>query len=339
MKSVLINGLNQIEIREIPDPSVPEGGILVKMKSAAVCGTDLKMIANGHRDLSLPRVPGHEGIGVVVESLHADFKAGDVVAVYPGIFCGECENCLNGCTARCESIEIFGFNRDGLFRNLVPFTKEESSSLVVLSDNADDIYLSLAEPLACCISAYRKVSVNNNYALILGAGSVGSIFAALLLSNGWKKVVVADKNPYRLNKQLPSGVETINCKASAIDSVLETQGINYRFNLIVPCCPEGLSWDFWNYMAPGGAAILFSGSAGNLNEKAINVNEVHYRELMLAGSYGCNMEDFKNAIETLGQDGIDLSFLQPYTLSIDEIPDCFKKIDTNKIKKIIINRF
>ena len=151
MKAAFITGINQLEIRDIPETAVPDNGVLVEMKSAAICGTDLKMIANGHRDLSLPRIPGHEGVGLVVESLHPDFKSGDVVAVYPGIFCGKCNNCLNGHTARCDSIDIFGFNRDGLLRTLIPFSEDETSSLVKLLVDSDDIRFSLAEPLACCI--------------------------------------------------------------------------------------------------------------------------------------------------------------------------------------------
>ncbi|MGD9157863.1 MAG: alcohol dehydrogenase catalytic domain-containing protein [Desulfobacteraceae bacterium] len=340
MKSAFITGINQLEIRDVPEPVVPDNGVLVKMKSAALCGTDIKMILHGHRDLSLPRVPGHEGVGVIVESLHSDFNAGDVVAVYPGIFCGECPGCLNSYTARCDSIGIFGFNRDGLFRALVPFTGDEASSLVKLSGDSNDINnFSLAEPLACCISACEKVSVVDNSALIIGAGAVGSIFSALLLSKGWKRIVIADENPDRLNNQLPYGVKTIKTGSSSVGTVLEKNEINHHFDLIVPCCPEGLNWDFWNFMNPGGAAILFSGNAGGLNNKAIDANEVHYRELVLAGSYGCNMKDFKKAIEMLEKRSIDLSFLEPYTASIEELPECIKKIKDKNIKKIIINNF
>ena len=96
MKAALITGINKLEITDVPDPVIPENGVLVKMQSAAVCGTDVKMLANGHRDLSLPRVPGHEGCGVVIESLNDNLKPGDGVVVYPGIFCGKCKNCLKG---------------------------------------------------------------------------------------------------------------------------------------------------------------------------------------------------------------------------------------------------
>ena len=66
---------------------------------------------------------------------------------------------------------------------------------------------------------------------------------------------------------------------------------------------------------------------------------MHYRELILAGSYGCNINDFKDAIEMLEQNLIDLSFLSPYTASLEELPECIEKIKDKNMKKIIINRF
>jgi L-iditol 2-dehydrogenase len=86
MKAAVVTALNQIEIREVPDPALPHGGVIVKMVSAAICGTDVKMLINGHRDLILPRIPGHEGAGVVVETDNERFKKDDVVAIYPGVY-------------------------------------------------------------------------------------------------------------------------------------------------------------------------------------------------------------------------------------------------------------
>ncbi len=339
MKAAFITGINHLEIKEIPDPAVPENGVLVELLSAAICGTDVKMITYGHRDLSLPRIPGHEGAGAVVESNNARFMSGDIVAVYPGIFCGKCNNCLNSYTARCESIKVYGFNRDGLFRKLVPFTDDELSSLVPLSAGARTDYISLAEPLACCISACRKVSVKKESALIIGAGSVGSIFAALLSARGFKEVVVADSNIERLEKDIPRNAGVIEAKVESLESSLSAKGKSRCFDLIVPCCPEGLDWNFWPFMKPGGAVILFSGNNRGLGNQTVDLNEMHYRELVLAGSYGCNVNDFKEAVEMLEQGKIDLSFLSPYRASLEKLPECVEKIKNKDVKKIIINKF
>jgi L-iditol 2-dehydrogenase len=339
MKAAFITGLNQLEIREVPDPALPSGGVIVKMLSTAICGTDIKMILNGHRDLVLPRIPGHEGVGVIADSLHPEYKPGDVVAVYPGLFCGRCLECLDGHTARCDSIKIYGFNRDGLFRSMVPFEGDELSSLVPVSKACDYHLLSLAEPLACCISALNKVHVKKGSALIIGAGSVGVIFAALLLSKGFDEVVIADRSKEKLKSQVPANVRIIESDTDTIESLLTSERVNNGFDLIVPCCPDGLKWRFTRFMKPGGSAILFSGNNRGVDSSEIDFNELHYRELVLAGSYGCNICDLRDALGMIEHGEIDLSFLSPHYASIDEIPECIEMLKGNSIKKVIINRF
>lgn len=339
MKAALITGQNKLEIKDIPLPILPSGGVIVKMLSAAICGTDIKMLINGHRDLVLPRIPGHEGAGVVIETDNESFKKGDTVAVYPGVYCGKCLNCLNGHTSRCDSIKIYGFNQDGLFREFVPFNSDEISSLIHVTGSSNIANIALAEPLACCISALNKVHVKNGSALIIGAGSVGSIFSALLLSNGFNEVVIADKERIKLKYQLPENTRVIEVDAKSIESSLTSDNHSKCFDLIVPCCPDGLNWRFWRFMKPGGSALLFSGNNRGVELNNIDMNEMHYRELVLAGSYGCNTGDFIDALRMIENGSIDLSFLKPHYASLDEIPESIEMLKAGIVKKVIINKF
>jgi threonine dehydrogenase-like Zn-dependent dehydrogenase len=339
MKAALITGMNQLEIREIPVPHLPPGGVIVKMLSAAICGTDVKMLINGHRDLILPRIPGHEGVGVVIETDNERFQNGNVVAVYPGIYCGKCSKCLEGLTSRCDSIKIFGFNQDGLFRELVPFNSSEISSLIHVGGNSHIKNMALAEPLSCCISALNKVREKNGSALIIGAGSVGSIFAALLFSKGFDEVVIADRERRKLEEQIPVNAKAIEADVKSIESSLKIHNHVRGFDLIVPCCPDGLSWNFWRYMKPGAFALLFSGNNRGMDINNIDMNEIHYRELVLAGSYGCNANDFVDAVRMIENEEIDLSFLSPHFASLDEMAECIEALKNNRVKKVIINKF
>ncbi|MDD1733924.1 MAG: alcohol dehydrogenase catalytic domain-containing protein, partial [Methanothrix sp.] len=71
----------------------PKGGALLKMKACAVCGTDIKMMQQGHRDLVYPQVPGHEMVGRIVETngCGGSLAEGDLVQIWPGIACGIAE--------------------------------------------------------------------------------------------------------------------------------------------------------------------------------------------------------------------------------------------------------
>lgn len=87
---------------------------------AILCRTDLKIIRHGHRDLTLPRVPGEEVVGEVVP-LGGDspIAVGDRVYVYPGVWCGVCPSCCRGAENLCRKMRIMGFHRDGGFAEYV----------------------------------------------------------------------------------------------------------------------------------------------------------------------------------------------------------------------------
>ena len=76
-----------------------------------------------------------------------------------------------------------------------------------------------------------------------------------------------------------------------------------------------------------------------LISSGIDINELHYRELVLAGSYGCNLDDFKDAIGMIEHGEIDLSFLSPHYASLEEISESIEMLKNKNVKKIIINKF
>jgi len=336
MKKVLLNEDRRLEVVEAPMPVTPHGGVLVSMRTAAICRTDLKMVQSGQKDLSLPRVLGHEGIGEIIESHSPSFKRGAMVAIYPGIFCGDCDPCRMGQTARCEKIRIYGFNEDGVFRSIIPFPEEQLGSLVPFTQNVDPESVVLAEPLSCCLSAISKFKyANKERALIIGTGAVGSIFVALLKIQGWREIIVADKNRERLSKELPQGIKVIDTSRSP--PLIES--LDEEIDMIIPACPDGLNWPFWKVMNRGGCVSLFSGNHKGNELLPIDMNAVHYKELTLAGSYGCNIGDFRSALNMLVEGKIDLNFFHFYRIPIEGILDGMEVLMRQEAKKVVITQF
>lgn len=336
MKKVLLNEDRKLEVVETSPPAVPRGGVLVSMSTAAVCRTDLKMLESGQRDLSLPRILGHEGVGEILESRHTSFKAGTMVAIYPGIFCGECEQCKRGITTQCEKIRIYGFNEDGFFRSIIPFNEKQLCSLVPFPKELDPEQAVLAEPLACCLNAIRKFkSVKKGRVLIIGAGAVGSIFAALLKMENWEEIIIADRNRQRILDELPLGVKTIDTSSFTLFESLKSE----KVDLIVPACPDGLKFSFWEIMNQGGCVSFFSGNHKGNESLPIDMDAMHYKELKIAGSYGCNIGDFRSALSILMKREIDLTFFRFYRIPVEEIPDGMEAMSRQKVKKVIINSF
>ncbi len=336
MKKVLLNEYHSLEVVETPPPVTSPRGVLVSMRAAAICRTDLKMVQSGQKDLSLPRILGHEGVGEIIESQSPSFKTGTMVAIYPGVFCGKCESCKRGYTARCEKIRIYGFNEDGVFRSTIPFPEEQLGSLVPFQQGVDPEKVVLAEPLACCLSAVSKFKyVKKDRVLITGAGAVGSMFAALLKTQGFREIIITDKNLVRLSRELPQGVKVIDTSGFSLLESLKDKGVD----LIVPACPGGLDFPFWEIMNPGGCVSFFSGNHKEKEFLPVDMNAIHYKELTLAGSYGCNIGDFRDAINMLVEGRIDLTFFRFYRIPVEEIPDGMEVLNRQETKKIIINQF
>jgi L-iditol 2-dehydrogenase len=165
---------------------------------------------------------------------------------------------------------------------------------------------------------------------------VGSLFAALLLARGWSCVLVADRDRRRLEEELPPGVTALHAPASGILAVLRE--LSVRLDLVVPACPDGLSWPFWEAMNPGGGVSFFSGMETE-TMAVIEANRIHYGDLTLAGSYGCRLEDFTQALGLIASGRIDLSFLKPDPIAIDGIAAGMARLEGGEVKKVVITEF
>ena len=100
MLAARMYGINDIRVEEIPKPVPNRGEVLIKVKSAAVCGTDIRMITNGAAgiDNAHPKILGHEIAGVIdmLGEGVTGYSAGQRVAVAPNMGCGICEPCIRG---------------------------------------------------------------------------------------------------------------------------------------------------------------------------------------------------------------------------------------------------
>ena len=91
-----------MRLENVPDPALQLGDMLLRMQSAAICGTDIRIFRGRKtRGVRLPSIPGHEFTGEIVDTGgHADWRTGDRVAVCPALPCGTCRQ--DGAEPRCS---------------------------------------------------------------------------------------------------------------------------------------------------------------------------------------------------------------------------------------------
>jgi len=345
MLAAVLAAPGRLELREMPPPDCPPGGALVRVRSCSVCGTDVKMLERGHRDLSYPRVLGHEIAGSIdqVDDPESDLWPGDPVQVWPGLACGVCRPCRRGQDNQCQRMAILGFNRDGGFAELVALPRESlQRGLCRLRKGADLSLASLAEPLACCINGQELVSVGpQDRVLVLGGGPIGCLHALLARWRGAEKVVLAEKLPGRIRIIEGRGESladvVIDSSVQSIQDVVTEETGGQGVDVILPATPEiDVDCQMLRWLAPRGRISLFSGPRPGSCQKVMDVRNMHYRELTLVGAYGSSSRQNLEAVNMISCGEIDVSWLITRRTSLEGIREALEHASARTGMKALI---
>lgn len=177
-------------------PEIRKNEVLVRVDMAAICGSDLGLLLSDDPDIPLPRIPGHEFSGVVVQSYDVSLLGKRVVCDIT-IPCYVCHQCRKGMYNLCRDQGEIGFNRDGCYAE---FVTVPINNIYTIPEGITPSEACLIEPLAVCLYALERIgnlSVCNNLT-IAGAGGIGLILMQLLRPKIFcGRIAVVDPNPYR----------------------------------------------------------------------------------------------------------------------------------------------
>jgi L-iditol 2-dehydrogenase len=342
MKAAVLEKPGHLSVRELPDPSCPRGGVVVKVLASQVCSTDLHMWQRGHPALHCPRILGHEIAGVVTEVAKGveGVRTGDKVQVYPGISCGTCQFCRQGRENLCPSIRILGFSMDGGFGQYLALPEKaiKNGCLNPATYPLSTAETAMAEPLACCLNGLEKVALKEGETvLILGGGPLGCLFAMVAKHQGSGKVILLEKDSARI-RQARQGLEVDALDANeveVVEAVKELTG-GVGADMVVTCFREAaLEYPLLDLAAPGGRVLMFSGISADKGVVPTDLNTVHYRELALIGAYGCTSIQCQRALGLMA-DGLDVGWLISKKVTLHDLEESFSDLAAKNVMKICV---
>ena len=211
--------------------------ILVKIRASAICGSDLHIARGLHPSVSLPATIGHEFSGDVVEigaavtKINIDMR----VTVEPCIVCGACDACRHGEYGYCEHINFIYRNGDGAMADYV-IVKEDY--VYELPSYLDYETGALIEPLAVATHAVRRANIRlGETVLIIGAGAIGMMVAAMCRKSGAAQIIISDLSDHRLALAKKIGADiTINSAredlTDAISRLTKGKGVDKSFECV-----------------------------------------------------------------------------------------------------------
>ncbi|OPX20421.1 MAG: hypothetical protein BZ151_04045 [Desulfobacca sp. 4484_104] len=344
MNAVLLIAPKKLELGRVPRPACPQGGLLIKMAACSLCATDAKMWHQGHRDLILPRILGHEMAGTIVEVGNGvrGLQIGDRVQIAPGLPCGRCRYCLRGVPNLCQEMRIMGFHHNGGLAEFlaVPAAGVHQGAVNLIPAALSFRVATLAEPLACCINGQEQAVVGpGEHVAIFGAGPIGLLHAQLAYLRGASRVILVEIAPERIALARQGWADEVidagdQDPVAAIGELTGGQGVDVA--MLACRAIEALEWALAG-LAKRGRLCLFSGLRPDQASQALDLNRLHYLEASLVGAYGCTSRQNALALELLAQGRIPGDKLLTHRLPLAEVETGLHLVQNRQGLKITID--
>ena len=336
MKAIQIVKPGELRIIDMEKPHIDDkNNILVKMRAAGICGSDVGIYHGTNAAATYPRVIGHEMVGVVEEigSNVKKLKVGDRIIVNQVVSCGDCYPCRHNRGNVCDHLEVRGVHRDGGYREYMAVPEEDC---YILPDNLSDADSVMIEPTTIAIQSLSRAEIEDDDVIfIIGCGALGSsILRIARLTNA--KIIVGDIVDDKLNDALKNGAHyAVNLSHEDFEEKVKeySNGRGPTVTIDAACTKDSLM-----------NAIKVTGNAGrvitmgfSISPTEVNQFLITSKELDVRGSRLQNKK-FGEAIKLINEGKIDLSGAVSHTFNYLDAQRAFDFIDSKdySIRKIAL---
>jgi L-iditol 2-dehydrogenase len=333
MKAALLYGVKDLRVEDVDVPKPGLGEVVVKVRGATTCGTDLKIFQRGYVEkiIRLPTIFGHEWAGEVVEVGEGlDWpKKGMRVRAGNSAPCLHCSMCQRGKYNLCE-------NMIWLWGAYAEYVKVPSRMVFVnMQEIPSDVsYLEAAitEPLACVLHGVEEARVRmGDSVAIIGAGPIGLLHLLTVKKMGAKRTIVIDLVDDRLDAAAKLGATfTVNGgKENVVERVKQlTDG--YGADIVIEAIGLSATWEQALKLARKGGTVLEFGGCPPGTEVKINAEQMHYGELTVLGAFHTTPLHFRKALDFISSRTIDVRPLITKEMSLENIREAFEVLSTSK---------
>jgi threonine 3-dehydrogenase len=296
-----------LQLTDVPEPPMGIDDVRIGVRKTGICGTDLHIAdwdAWAQKTVTTPLVVGHEFVGEVLEvgSNVRDIAPGDIVSGEGHVICGRCRHCRAGRWHLCANTTGLGVQRDGAFAEQVvlPVTNVWHHW-----PRIDEEVAAIFDPFGNAVHTALAFPVLGEDVLVVGAGPIGLMAAAVARHAGARYIVVSEPNAFRRELAAKMGATlTVDPKERDLKDVQRELGMVEGFDVVLEMSGNaGALRDALANMAHGaGMAILGIPT----EEIAIDMSRVVFDQLTLRGIYGREMYETWYQMSVMLQSGLDI---------------------------------
>lgn len=343
MRAAVLHGANTMRVESFSQPELKPGMVLLRVRRAGICGSDLHYFEHGYCGAFVPTQPfilGHEftaEVAAVGDGVDA-VKAGAHVTVNPARACGFCEYCKSGRGNLCRKTIMLGSASttpptDGAFADFVTVRADQCHALPASINDEIGVML---EPFAVALHAVKRAGVvSGKRVLVTGGGPVGLLAAMTAKTFGATPVAVSDVIATRRETASKFGADvTLDPTAKNLaEQVREIAGDGFDVVFEASGAPPALRQAF-DLVRPGGTIVQI-GTLGTA-DIPLPANQLMVREINFIGSmrYG---NVFDEAIRLVAAGRIDLRPLVSGVLPLAQAAEAMRlAADKNTALKVQI---
>ena len=321
MKALQFTEVGRSEIVEVPKPAPKTGEILVKVKMAGICASDIMAFQGRHSYRIPPVITGHELSGEIVE-LGQDvstLKIGDRVAIEPHIGCGQCSLCRHGHYNECEKKRLLGVGDwIGAFSEYVIAAEPMCHRM---PENMSFEEGAALEPLCVGLHAVRRAGMGVGERIaILGCGSIGLMTLLCAKLCAPEKIIATDISTFKREIALRSGADVAVDPMSQdpVEEVLKLTDGRGLDTVFVAVSQESVLNQSLEMCKRMGQVIIIASYGGEI---AFSPRQVQLYERSLTGTSMYTADDYRSAIALWEKGDLDIQSLITQRITLEQAPE------------------
>ncbi len=323
---------------DVPEPQIGINDVLIRVKRASICGTDVH-IYNwdewAQRTIPVPMVVGHEFVGeiVAVGANVSDFFPGQIVSGEGHVVCGRCRNCLAGRRHLCAHTSGVGVNRPGCFAEYISLPM---SNVWVHWPGIDLDIASIFDPFGNAVHTALTFPVLGEDVLITGAGPIGLMAIPVVRHAGARHVVITDLNPYRLELARKLGATlAVDVTTTTLPAAQRQLGMKEGFDVGLEMSGNPAAFrDMLSNMSHGGKIAMLGIPAKNFE---IDWRTVIFSMITVKGVYGREMYETWYKMSVMLQSGLDLKPVITHRIPYRDFEEGFQIMRDGRSGKVVMD--
>ena len=320
MMAAVLRGKEHVEIEQVPMPELSPGDLLVRVRAALTCGTDVKVFRRGYHAKMIvpPALFGHEFAGDVVAG---DRFLGKRVVAANSAPCGRCRYCLKDKPNLCDDL-LFNNGAYAEYIRVPARIAEKNTHEIPAGIEYRDA--ALTEPLACVLKGLEDTGATpGDTVTVIGLGPIGMMFVILAKLRGARVIAVGRREEQVARAKLLGAADgVLGDPVAGVLSLTAGQGSD----IVIEAVGKPETWDASVRMLRRGGTVNFFGGPPSGTTVALDTNLLHYSELTCKASFHHTPDHIRRAFEIICQGHINANQFVSQEATLCDLPAILAKL-------------